>query len=217
MEAMFEAVDLRYLLIENYKKMGLTEKQLSVLLVIDHLLKMGNSLVTADLLSLRMSMPIEEIDSTLVDLVTKDLVEYDNSGNEMKTTLNPLKRKLYKEFQLSVARSAQESSQEDLNKQISNIYALFEKEMGRTLSPLEFSRIREWVSYGYSDEMISKALYEALGQKKKSIRSIDKILLKWTTRDDISKEGYSTVNEQWEKNIEKTIAIAKTKWVDDDE
>ena len=82
---------------------------------------------------------------------------------------------------------------------------------------MEFSRIREWVGFGYTDEVIINALHEAMANNKKSIRSIDKILLKWATRDDVSKEGYSAVNEQWNKDIEKTIAIAQTKWVDEDD
>jgi DNA replication protein len=216
METMFDAVDLRYLLIENYKKMKLDEKQLIVILMIDHLLRQNNNLITAEHLSLKMSLSVEEIDAILVDLINRNIVEYDNSGNEMKTTLNPLKRWLYRDFQLSVVRSSEENKRDEFAQKVTNIYTIFEKELGRTLSPLEFGRIREWISFGYTDQMIIKALHEALVSKKKSIRSIDKILLKLTTRDDVAKEGYSAVSEQWEKDIEKTIAIAKTRWLDDD-
>jgi DNA replication protein len=216
METMFDAVDLRYLLIENYKKMKLDEKQLIVILMIDHLLRQNNNLITAEHLSLKMSLSVEEIDAILVDLINRNIVEYDNSGNEMKTTLNPLKRWLYRDFQLSVVRSSEENKRDEFAQKVTNIYTIFEKELGRTLSPLEFGRIREWISFGYTDQMIIKALHEALASKKKSIRSIDKILLKLTTRDDVAKEGYSAVSEQWEKDIEKTIAIAKTRWLDDD-
>jgi DNA replication protein len=216
METMFDAVDLRYLLIENYKKMKLDEKQLIVILMIDHLLRQNNNLITAEHLSLKMSLSVEEIDAILVDLINRNIVEYDNSGNEMKTTLNPLKRWLYRDFQLSVVRSSEENKRDEFAQKVTNIYTIFEKELGRTLSPLEFGRIREWISFGYTDQMIIKSLHEALASKKKSIRSIDKILLKLTTRDDVAKEGYSAVSEQWEKDIEKTIAIAKTRWLDDD-
>jgi DNA replication protein len=217
MDQMFSAVDIRYLLLENYKKMGLSEEHVTTLLLIDHLLSQGTMLVTADVLSLKMSLPLDRIDGILVELLAKDLLEYDNSDNNMKTTLAPLKQKLYRDFQLTIVKQSEENAREDFAESVSNVYALFEKEWGRTLSPLEFGRIREWISYGYTDQMIIDALHEALAAKKQSIRAIDKILLKRTARSDVAKEGYSAVSEQWEKDIEKTIAIAQTKWLDDDE
>jgi len=217
MEHLFEAVDFRYLLIENYKRFGLTEKQLAVILTIDHLLGQANVLVTADLLALKMTLPVEEIDGILVTLVNKNMLEYDNSGNTMKTTLNPLKQQLFRDCQIAVIKRSEENARKDFADQVSHVYAAFEKEWARTLSPLEFERIRGWISYGYTDQMILDALREALAANKKSIRSVDKILLKRTTRSDREKEGYSAVSEQWEKDIEKTIEIAQTKWLDDDE
>jgi len=215
MEQLFAAVDVRYLLIENYKRLGLNEKQLAVLLVIDHLLRQSNMLVTADLLALKMTLPLEEIDGILVVLVNKNMLEYNNEGNSMKTTLDPLRKLLYRDFQINVIKRSEENARADFADQVSHVYATFEKEWARTLSPLEFERIRNWISYGYTDQMIIDALQEALASNKKSIRSIDKILLKRTVRSDREKEGYSAASEEWEKDIEKTIEIAQTKWLDD--
>jgi len=217
MEQLFAAVDVRYLLIENYKRLGLNEKQLAVLLVIDHLLRQSNMLVTADLLALKMTLPLEEIDGILVVLVNKNMLEYNNEGNSMKTTLDPLRKLLYRDFQINVIKRSEENARADFADQVSHVYATFEKEWARTLSPLEFERIRNWISYGYTDQMIIDALQEALASNKKSIRSIDKILLKRTVRSDREKEGYSAASEEWEKDIEKTIEIAQTKWLDDDD
>ncbi len=215
--SVLDAIDFRYLLIENYKKFGINEKQLAVIFFIDHLLRQKNTLVTTDLLALKMSLPVSEIDQILVELLNKNILEFDNAGSQMKTTLEPLKKRLYREFQISLIKDHEAVNSTEISGQIQNIYQVFEKEFGRTLSPLEFSRIREWVSVGYTDEVIINALHEAFANNKKSIRSIDKVLLKWATREDVSKEGYSALNEQWNKDIEKTIAIAQTKWVDEDD
>ena len=76
------------------------------------------------------------------------------------------------------------------------------------------SKIREWVSYGYSDEMIINALKDALNKGKKTLRAVDKILLTYQMRDDLENEGYSPISSEWNKNLEETIKIAKTPWLD---
>ena len=68
---------------------------------------------------------------------------------------------------------------------------------------------------GYSEDNVISALKEAIKQKKKALKSVDKILLKMTSRDDVEKEGHSFVNELWTKNIEETIEIARTPWLED--
>jgi hypothetical protein len=50
-----QAVDFRYILLDDYKKLGISEEELSVIMMVDHLLRRGNDLVTADLLSLKMN------------------------------------------------------------------------------------------------------------------------------------------------------------------
>ena len=47
------------------------------------------------------------------------------------------------------------------------------------------------------------------------MKNVDKILLQWRSRDDIEKTGYTAVNKDWNKDIEKTMKIAKAKWIDD--
>ena len=93
----------------------------------------------------------------------------------------------------------------------------FEKLLNRSLSPVEISKVHEWVSYGYSDTLIIDALKEALSRGKKSLRSVDKILLSWAKREDLESEGKTPIDDDWTKNLEETIRIAKTPWLDDDE
>ncbi len=58
------ALDFRYLLLENYKKLGLSENEVIVLLMSDHFLKQKNPLITADLLSLKMGIPVKDFFKT---------------------------------------------------------------------------------------------------------------------------------------------------------
>ncbi len=210
-------IDMEYVLLENYKKLGITETELAVIFMIQHLLKQGNTLITQELLALKMTLSIQDIDQVLSHLLSKRLIEFESDNGEMKTTLKPLEQRLYREFEVALLKRREESLEKGFDTQVQNIYGVFEKEFGRTLSPAEFQKIREWISLGYEEDVIIDALHEALDANKKSIRSIDKILLKKTARKDIQKEGYSAISEGWNKDIEKTIQIASEKWVNDDD
>ena len=212
-----EAIDFRYLLIENYKKLKINEKELATIFVIDHLISQGNPFVTADLLSLKMSLDIKEIDQVLAKLMTKGMFEYKTVGKQTVASLEPLKQKLYREFQLFLSKEEEEKTSKRITEELDNIYANFEKLLNRTLSPVEISKIHEWVSYGYSDRLIIDALKEALSRGKKSLRSVDKILLSWSQRDDLEAEGHTPLSNDWDKNLEETIRIAKIPWVNKDD
>ena len=210
-----EAIDFRFLLLENYKKLKIREDELAVLFMIDHLIGQGNPFITADILSLKMTLDVKTIDSILANLLTRGLIECVSKGKKTITTLDPLKEKLFREFQMKSTFDEEVKKTKKVKDMINNIYAEFEKLLSRPLSQVEFSRIREWVEYGYSDEMIINALKECLSKGKKSLRSVDKVLLSWSEREDIEKEGYTPRNEAWDKNLEETIRIAKTPWLDD--
>ena len=210
-----EAIDFRFLLLENYKKLKISENELAIIFMIDHLVSQGNPFITADLLSLKMTLDIKEIDALIADLLTRGFIEYATLNGKTVTSLNPLKEKLFREFQMSVSKEV--DNKKDREEVLSNIYATFENELNRPLQAMEFSLIREWVDFGYSDEMIVNALKEALSQGKKSLRSVDKILLSWAKREDLETEGKTPIDDDWTKNLEETIRIAKTPWLDDDD
>ena len=212
-----EALDFRFLLLENYKKLKLNEQELATIFMIDHLIGQGNPFVTQDLLSLKMSLDVQSIDKILAALLTKGYIAYTTCDNKTITTLDPLKKILFREYNLSVAKEAKDEEKKNVQEQLSNIYESFDKLLGRQLSPVEISKIREWVDYGFSDEQIINALKEALAKNKKSLRSVDKILLSWSNREDMENYGVTSNREDWDKNLEETIRIAKTPWLDNDD
>ena len=210
-----EAIDFRFLLLENYKKLKISENELAIIFMIDHLVSQGNPFITADLLSLKMSLDIKEIDNLIADLLTRGFMEYASVNGKTVTSLNPLKEKLFSNFAMSVSKEAE--NKKNREEVLSNIYQSFEASLNRSLQPMEISTIREWVALGYSDETIINALKEAISQGKKTLKSVDKILLSWAKRDDIETEGKTPIDDEWSKNLEETIRIAKTPWLDDDD
>jgi len=209
-----EALDFKYVLLEYYKKLRISENELALILMIDHLLEQKNSFVTPDLLSMKMSLSTKEIDKTFASLIERGFISLD-TGKKMKISLKPLKKKLYKEFQLTLAKEADEAMSEEKTTKLQNIYQVFEKELNSNLSPLEISLIGDWIEQGYSDELIINALKESLSKGKKSLKNVDKILLQWSARDDIEKVGTTSISKDWDKDLAKTMEIAKAKWIDD--
>ena len=209
-----DAVDFRYILLDQYKKLGISENELAVILMLDHLLKQGNTMITADMLALKMNIKSKELDGLLVGLLQKNFIAYDNSAGSMRTSIEPLKKVLYKRFQIALAKDRQNLLSAERANLLNRIYAYYEKRLNRPLSPLESDAINAWIDDGYDEDAIKSALETAIADGKKTIKSVDKRLRAGRRRDDFEKEGYSAVNENYSKDIERTLEIAKVRWVD---
>ena len=93
-----------------------------------------------------------------------------------------------------------------------DIYSIFEKEFGRTLSPIEYQTINGWVESNISEDLIKAALKEAVLSGVTSLRYIDKVLLEW------SKKGYKTESDIKNKKIKKDDYIEEIydyDWIND--
>lgn len=93
----------------------------------------------------------------------------------------------------------------------SDIYSLFEKEFGRTLSPSEYEQISNWLQNDISEEMIKEALKEASLSGVHTIRYIDSIIFNW------SKKGYKNTTDIKRKtsNDEKIETIYEYDWLNE--
>ncbi len=93
-----------------------------------------------------------------------------------------------------------------------NIYLIFEREFGRTLSPIEYEIVNSWKESGINDELITCALKEATFNGVNNLRYIDKILFDW------NKKGYKTKKdlENIKKNKkEENIEIFDYDWLNE--
>ena len=63
-----------------------------------------------------------------------------------------------------------------------DIYQVFEREFGRTLSTMDYEIINAWIDGGYSEELIIAALREAVYNGVTNLRYIDRILNEWNKK-----------------------------------
>ena len=198
----FLAINFEYIFLDFYRQLCLEESEVVVVIMINHLIKQGNLLISADLLAIKMNLEINFIDNILVKMMKKGYLKYVKDKNcNLFTTLKPSKKNYikYKKFN------------EETLKTTKNIYEVFEKELGRTLSPVEFSLIDEWITNGISEEECIDALHEAINKNKTSLKFIDKILLQWQTRNDLEINCYLAISDSWKKNIDQTINFVNNK------
>jgi DNA replication protein len=209
------SLDLNYILLENYKKLKITEAELTVILMISHLLNEGNNLITNTILSYKMNYSEEELDDIIVSLMKKGFLTYVSTPEGgLKSSLEPLNKILYKEFEISILGNGIKDDK-IRKEQISKLYNKFEKEFGRSLAPVELQKIDEWLgSDGYTIDEVEFALKDAKINNALSIKYIDKILFNQKRREDIKQEGYSFRSEENNVNedVDDVIEILKTKW-----
>ncbi len=215
MNGVFGAVSFRYMILEQYKKLGLSEKELATLLMIDHLLDQGNVLINADSLSLKMTMDSKEIDSTLAGLMKKKLISYELKDGKLVTTLNPLYDKLSKALAKKMRFEEEKAKSEEIEKRVASLNEFFEERWSRTLSPLEKEKLYDWINAGYKDIDIQNALRDGLREGRPNVRYIDRRLRAMRAASDIQEEGYTATSETWSDDINSSLKQAKEKWDDE--
>lgn len=217
-ELTLQQIDYRYVLVDNYKSLGLSEYDLAVLLCVDNVLKGAPVLVTAELMALKMNLNVKEIDTILVSLTSRGFIEYRKVEGSLVSSLKPTYDKLLNMFQNDVVRLVKGQVDQKQSEEMSNVFQIVQGELGRNLSPIEIEKIRDWISQGITQEIIVDCIHECQHKVKNvTVNKLDKMILKYVSSRDIEREGYSSANEKWKKDLEKTIEIANTRWTDDDE
>ncbi len=149
---------------------------------------------------------ISEIDITLEEflLILYFInVSYDLNSNDIKEKLGFDEEKLFNTFNSLINKKYLEMVVENNNGQITekikldpfydrlalnkktesssiDIFAIFESELGRTLSSFEYEMINKWIENGVKEEMIKEALKEAILNGVRNFKYIDKIIYEWS-------------------------------------
>lgn len=157
------------LLFNNYKKLNIADNEFIVLMYLINNKSSFNPKEISNILDVRVNEVLEIINSlTEKDLITLKLVTVNGLKEEMYDVSN-----LYKKLSFLIVNDKKE---DDIK---SDIFSIFEKEFGRTLSPIEYELIRGWLDNGFEEDIIIEALKEAVFNGVTNLRYIDKILFEW--------------------------------------
>ena len=177
------------------KNISSLDISLEEFLLILYFINISSYLNTEDIKD-KLGFDDDKIFNTFSSLLNKKYIEMDvsNKNGEVieKIKLDPLYDRL--------AFSVKDEKNTD-------IYSVFEKELGRTLSSFEYELINKWFENGNSEQTIIKALKEAILNNVRSFKYIDKILYDW------AKNGVKKRNDD-DKSLE---AMFEYDWLDDNE
>lgn len=140
------------------------------------------------LVSQTLNMGEDDVLMTYGSLISKKLIkvkaEKDGYGRVCeKVSLD----NFYNEMKSDYKNTLKENSKND-------IFSIFENELGRTLSNVDFEIINAWIDKGFSEELVIAALKEATYNGVLNLRYIDKVLYEW------NRKGFKTP-EDVKKNI----------------
>ena len=120
-----------------------------------------------------MNLDMKELDKILASLFKKKFISLETKGKDTKTTLEPLRNKLYSDFENFLSREKKIKSTNEFKEMLNRIIQLYENSLEHDLSPVEISQIKDWINFGYSEEMLANAIKDAVNKNKKTVSDIE--------------------------------------------
>ncbi|MDD3392360.1 MAG: DnaD domain protein [Bacilli bacterium] len=194
-----------YLLFHNYVKLNINHQQLIILI---YLINAKDSLYNPKAISKDLNWSLKEVMETVQELSNMVLIDIkvkkSKQGIEEVIDLS----NIYNKLALLVTENEKSSS---------NIYTVFEKELGRTLSPIEYELIGSWIDGKYNEEVIILALKEAVYNGVSNFRYIDKILYEWNRKGLKTKNDVQNDKQKFHKQKISEKQIFEYDWLHDHE
>ena len=196
------------ILLNNYRLFNITDSEFIVIMV---LLSYGDKITyNPEEFAREVRMSKHEVMSIIDSLCDKNIislvVEKVNKKTYEYLSMELLYQKLF-----NIVANDDKSEKEEID---NSIFSVFEKELGRTLSPMEFEQIKEWIISGNSNELIVCALREAVLNGVGNLRYIDSILNDWRKKGYRKQEDVKKDREIYRSKKSK-VEVFDTDWLND--
>ncbi len=170
-------------LLSNYNKLGLSETECIVLILLNRKLDNQNNILSIEELQNKMSISIDELSNVVIGLVNKDFIAIDMENAVESFSVDGAIEQLAK-----VLDNDSNNTLQDRQDLLSQIVLYIETTYAKPVSPADLMIINNWIDLGYSYEDIKKAVLDSLKAKKMHLRYADAILAnrtKQTTRETV--------------------------------
>ena len=197
------------ILINNYRKLGITEAELIIIMLV---ISLGNDIeYNPDIFVQELGMDKRMVMSLISNLIDKKILSIEMVKNG---------RKLEEHISLSLLYSkllniVKDISEEDSVKIDNSIFSVFENELGKLLSPMQIEKIKEWVVTYKNEELIIAALREAVMNNVSNLNYIDTILSEWNKKGYKSKEDVLKDKSNYRDKKKSNVDIVEVDWLND--
>ena len=179
-------VYLPKLLLLNYKKLKLNEAELIIIIFLINSNEY-NPKIISDVMDIKLPLLLEMIALLEEKGILKIKLEKVNNIQVEVANLDGLYEKL------ALILMGEKTSEKE-----STIYDTFEQELGRTLSPIEYELVGEWLNNN-SEEILKLALKEATYNGVSNFRYIDRIIHEWNKKGIKTREDVLKNNEEFKR------------------
>lgn len=194
------------ILLNNYKKMNITEEELIVIMLI---MNYGVQIeYNPDIFVHELNMDKFRAMEIMGNLIDKNILSLEMIKSGRKTEEYISLSLLYEKLFNIIIDCKEEKVNID-----NSIFTVFEEELGRLLSPMEIEQIKEWITTYKNEELIKMALKEAVLNGANGLRYIDKILSDWNKKGYKNKEDVLRDKENFRKK--KSVKVFDTDWLND--
>ena len=184
-EQLYKVLSSKKLVISDYLiRVALDNKlNLNEFLVLVYFDNSFSNTFEVELISSTLGIDVNSAMEAFNSLMIKGLVTLE-SVKDLENRLNEVVSLdgVYQTILENTNNEAQEEIKED-------VFKVFEKELGRTMSSMELELINGWLISGTPEELVLGALREAVYNGVSNFRYIDKIIYEW------EKKGFKTMDE----------------------
>ncbi len=192
MKEMKEAIKSKVFTINEFilKNIKNIDLDLNEFLLILFFINVSNTL-NIKLINKYLNLSEEEILNIFNSLINKKLIEIVVKKNG---------KQLEEEISLEIFYDKLILSSDKKENKETDIFSIFENEFGRTLSPIEYETINGWLENRIGEDLIKKALKEAVLNGVTNLRYIDKIIYEWNKNKIKSNTSKEEVVELFDYN-----------------
>lgn len=197
-------------LLTNYPKLNITAEELIILI---YLMDKGNNIIyDINLFVKELSFNKRKVIELINNLVEKNILNITinkNSDNVSEEYLNL--DMLYRKITNIILDKELPSSTNN-----EDLFTIFEKEFGRTISPTEYEKINSWLNEDIDKTLIVEALKEAVYNSTTSLRYIETILYSWKKKGIKTKEDVNKERIRYKKSKNEVIEVPDFDWVNNE-